>query len=313
MKTRINYIDIAKGICMLLVILYHIEGPLDDFKVRRLIMCFIMPLFFFLSGFFFKKYNGFANFILRKINKLIIPFVFFTFITCLFFCIGWAIIGKFSNILQIPKNEIIALQNDDLFLNTPIWFLMSLFETSLMFYLIYLIGYKLNIRDTYRKLIMVIMCLLIGTIGYQLGIHQINIPLWIDTSMTAIPFYFFGYLFKEKTDFLVQYKFDKYIPVILVVLGLIVYSQADFVNMRRNVYSGSTFSFYLCAMSGTIFVLLLSKLINRVPIILFIGRYSVIILGTHLSLLWILKRLLVYYVTNDWLLSIISFVLVIIL
>lgn len=313
MGKRISYIDLAKGACMLLVILHHIDGPLDNYHIERIIMCFTMPLFFFLSGFFFKSYNGFTDFILRKINKLIIPFVFFSFITSLLFSIGWFLVGKLGKILQIPQNEIIALQNDDLFLNTPLWFLMSLFETSFMFYLIHLFCNKLNIKDTYRKLVMLIICLMIGIIGYQLGAHRINIPLWIDTSMNAIPFYFFGYLFKEKMGFLAQYKFDKYTPAILVVLGFIVYSQANFVNMRMNVYSGSIFSFYLCAMSGSFFILLLSKLINRVSIILFIGRYSVIILGTHLSLLWILKRLLVNYITNDWLLSLMLFILLIII
>jgi fucose 4-O-acetylase-like acetyltransferase len=310
MNKRINYIDIAKGICMLLVILHHIEGPLYNANIQRVIMSFMMPSFFLLSGFSFRKYNSFANFALRKINKLIVPFVFFSFITCLLFCIGWAITGKFNNMLQIPKNEIIALKNNDLYLNTPIWFLISLFETSLMFYLVYSICYKFNVKDRYRKLIMALISLSVGAIGYLLGINRIDLPLWIDTSMTAIPFYFFGYFLKEKMDFLSQNNLEKYVPVILFVFGLIVYYYANFVNMRINVYSGSFFSFYLCAICGIIFVLLFSKFVIRVPVISFIGRYSVIILGTHLNLLWILKRYLVYYVTNDWLLSTILFILV---
>ena len=62
MKERIEYIDLAKGICILLVVLDHIAGyryfsdgnyPMNDiFEQTR------MPLYFILSGLFFKDYGG---------------------------------------------------------------------------------------------------------------------------------------------------------------------------------------------------------------------------------------------------------------
>ena len=77
-KQRIEYIDLAKGFCILLVVLSHILAfyrtslPYDS-----VLKCFRMPLYFFLSGVFFKQYENFLGFFKRKINKLLIPFLFF--------------------------------------------------------------------------------------------------------------------------------------------------------------------------------------------------------------------------------------------
>lgn len=55
-KKRIQFIDLAKGVCITLVVLHHchIETPYLVF-VR-------MPLYFILSGLFFKAYGGFVDF-----------------------------------------------------------------------------------------------------------------------------------------------------------------------------------------------------------------------------------------------------------
>ncbi|MBQ6069876.1 MAG: acyltransferase family protein [Bacteroidales bacterium] len=76
-KPRIAYLDLAKGLCISLVVLFHattyfpIEMPADHaLKSMRL------PLYFFLSGCFFKPYSGFIDFLKHKTNKLLIPLFF---------------------------------------------------------------------------------------------------------------------------------------------------------------------------------------------------------------------------------------------
>ena len=84
MKKRIEYIDLAKGICIFLIVIqhvtyyYHIEYPF-----KRMIESCTLPLFFFLSGIFFKEYGGFLDFFIRKTNKLLVPFVAFFILTVL--------------------------------------------------------------------------------------------------------------------------------------------------------------------------------------------------------------------------------------
>ena len=80
-KQRIVWIDKAKGICIILVVLHHslihthADFLLSNTNVENFLSAFRMPLYFALSGIFFKTYSSFSIFVIRKINKLIVPFV----------------------------------------------------------------------------------------------------------------------------------------------------------------------------------------------------------------------------------------------
>ena len=74
-KPRIEWIDTAKGICILLVVYSHVYMG-DHPAFLHFQDYFRMPLYFLLSGLFFKTYNNFHNFFIKKTNKLLIPFVF---------------------------------------------------------------------------------------------------------------------------------------------------------------------------------------------------------------------------------------------
>ena len=50
MKNRISYFDIAKGIGIILVMFAHVTLPIT---LEKFIYSFHVPLFFFLSGYFF--------------------------------------------------------------------------------------------------------------------------------------------------------------------------------------------------------------------------------------------------------------------
>ena len=70
---RIDFVDLTKGVCIILVVMAHIGGAFDQLDKHSMLSCFRMPLYFFISGIFFKPYEGLYGFIIRKINKLIIP------------------------------------------------------------------------------------------------------------------------------------------------------------------------------------------------------------------------------------------------
>ena len=70
---RIQFVDTAKGICILLVVMYHAGLVDNDTPCLSMLR---MPFYFTLSGLFFKDYGGFRT-ILKKVNKLLVPFVFF--------------------------------------------------------------------------------------------------------------------------------------------------------------------------------------------------------------------------------------------
>jgi fucose 4-O-acetylase-like acetyltransferase len=69
---RINWIDIAKGIGIFLVVLGHTGIPV---KLSYWIYSFHMPLFFFISGMCFdiSKYQSFKSILLKKSKTLLLP------------------------------------------------------------------------------------------------------------------------------------------------------------------------------------------------------------------------------------------------
>ena len=140
-KQRIEYIDLAKGLCISLVVLYHIHC--FETTTETALQFFRMPLYYFLSGIFFKEYGGLAIFSIKKVNKLIIPFLFF-------FLVAYAA-GIVCHFLHFYERGIIEEpfhwnmifdiftklgHGEDIGYNVPIWFLLSLFEANLLFYLL---------------------------------------------------------------------------------------------------------------------------------------------------------------------------------
>lgn len=72
-KKRIEWIDSAKGVCICLVVLHHILASYGLYSkgvvsshIYYSLQSFRIPLYFVLSGLFFKSYGGILLFIIKK-------------------------------------------------------------------------------------------------------------------------------------------------------------------------------------------------------------------------------------------------------
>lgn len=184
---RIDFVDLTKGVCIILVVMAHIGGAFEKLDYHSMIASFRMPLYFFISGIFFKSYEGLFGFFIRKINKLIIPFLFFYLSAFFLKYIVWKIApGVFQ--LPVSWTELLVVFHDHALIkfNPPIWFLLALFNCNILFYLVH------SLRN--RRLgLMFALTLLIGTTGFYMGKHQIELPLYMDVAMSALPFYVAGF------------------------------------------------------------------------------------------------------------------------
>lgn len=74
---RDAYIDIAKGICMLLIICIHAEV----FGVIGMPLTFIaVPMFFFMSGFYDRSEKPLNSWLIKSLRTLILPAVVWTIV-----------------------------------------------------------------------------------------------------------------------------------------------------------------------------------------------------------------------------------------
>jgi fucose 4-O-acetylase-like acetyltransferase len=121
----------------------------------------------------------------------------------------------------------------------------------------------------------------IGSFGFYLGTQNIYLPLFLDTACTSLPFFCFGYLFRAHSTILVPNKHDKYLPIWTIACFIFIYLFAIKVSYHFNHFNGSMIALYSCGLIGTLFVIFLSKILKRLPLVSYWGRYSIIILCTH--------------------------------
>ena len=295
MKQRIEYIDLAKGFCIILVVLYHI---LQHLRVQSeyvyLLSTFRMPLYFFLSGLFFKEYEGFLGFLLRKINKLLIPFCFFYIITSFLYP---NILNYFG--ITVPHTASLGIQGlwafitkEKDFVNGPLWFLWCLFIVNIFFYLCVVIVKKICVSEVWQATVLALFCFTVGMVNSIFIASHINILGYVDSAMAALPFFSVGYLFNKFTNILRPNAWDKYFPVFIIICFTLTFFFGGRCSYMHNIYWINPIAQHLCGITGTLFVIFSAKMIHDLPFISYWGRYSIMILVSHQLILQVFAPLL---------------------
>lgn len=133
MKQRIGYIDVAKGIGILLVAMAHTGLSLVAPYLHKLIYSFHMPLFFFLSGYFFDAGLPFLALLKKRFNAVLKPYLFTIFLIYLT-SVSFSNMGFVTALGRIVK----ALYGSGRYIDwVQLWFLPSLFVTSLFAFFFY--------------------------------------------------------------------------------------------------------------------------------------------------------------------------------
>ena len=197
------------------------------------------------------------------------------------------------------------------FSNWPLWFLWCLFIINILFYIGVLLGKKLRSESTIP---ICIYSFVLGLVGYCLSRFDINMPAFIDSSLTAIPFFCIGFVFNRYTDILRPAKWDRYLPIIIVLLflfcGIFTYGH-PLIDFMRNTYADhSPITLYSCGLAGLLGVIFTAKMIHKLPLVPYLGRYSIMILVTHMPLIpFYLKALEKLHIEGSSLIIISSIVL----
>lgn len=82
---RLQYIDIARGIAMICIILGHLGNP----SINRVVFTFHVPIFFFITGYFTSTKRSLPEFTKNKIRTLLVPYA----ISCLAIIILGTMLG----------------------------------------------------------------------------------------------------------------------------------------------------------------------------------------------------------------------------
>lgn len=142
MSKRIEFIDVARGVGILLVVLGHNDfGYISPFA-HQVIYSFHMPLFFFLSGYFLNTTIGFGDFAIKRFNSLLKPY-YFTIFMIYFMSISFGVMGFSTALRRIVK----SLYASGYYLDwVQLWFLPHLFVVSLYAFVFYKLAVRLDNR-----------------------------------------------------------------------------------------------------------------------------------------------------------------------
>lgn len=248
-----------------------------------------MPLFFVLSGMFFKTYDSFTKMVRHKINTLIVPFFTFYILTC--------IVWHFVYLENFTLRELYLVSVGwirESFDNGALWFLPCLFNCYIFFFILT----KLSERFNRKEVILGLLSFLVGSIGYLLGYYHINLWLFLDSSMTCIPYFCFGYMLK-KHDIIFSSCSSKILLLYSMILGIILFmltvNYGD-VGYKFNTMNCNYLIMYASGVVGSMMVIAVSKYLGDICCMTYIGKNTLVILVTHFTVIEslysiILKRL----------------------
>lgn len=293
MSKRIEWVDIAKYICIIFVILHHLETGSEVLYVFY--ASFFLKAFFFTAGYVHRHTDDFKGFMIKKVKCLFVPWLIFSVLNILlsqvlsfnehnnlFTELGW-------NLLQIRNH------------GDGIWFVAALFITFIPFYFIIKWGDKANKRVA---VIGISFLLSLGSIVYTevmnpalLPWNSVELPWHLEYIFQAMFFMVLGYYFRKGYE----EKFDKYNTGInrcclTVVYLLLIYVPyvfgVEFPTAVDIIYQ------YVREFAGVMLLVAVCKLVKTNSYISYVGQNTLICFALHGKVLSVLQTIIRKLIPN---------------
>lgn len=274
-KLRYNYIDVIKGILILIVIVHHIIGLMNSYgysiiNLEKLYVPFFMPAFFVVTGFCSNFNKPKELFLKTELKRLLIPAVVFFIIIRFNIMVIDGEFTLYNSLKWIAK----------LLVYGGSWFLVALLVSKVIYFL-------LNFKfDSKKRVIFAGVGLLIASLAWWMGVYEVWY-LW--HALGLLVFLAIGQKLKE---FEIQLK---HFVVCSVVYGLYVFALVKFhLHMPRitstfDMYPWEIFHFVIAAVAETIIVWFIGRLISKNRILEYFGRNSLVVFVTH----WIILKAII--------------------
>lgn len=321
-KKHIEWIDIAKGIGIMLVI----AGHTICLGISRPIYAFHMPLFFFLSGLVFdnNKYSKFSVFFSVKTKQILKPWAIMWIISLLI-CL---IVPEWREGLSLRTiiKEFYTTNSNNV-QNSSLWYLLCMYIMFLLYFLISKVR-----RNTKILSLFVIIAILLPLLKYvEYGIDKYlismpdkRLPFKLDTALIALVFFCIGTWYKNKIRNFIEKERSWTLLFICIPFIYIIAYINGWTNINSYEFGNFFLLFYPIAFLGISITLSLSYKISCSQLksiktcLIFYGKNSLIIFG--FQSLYIRLYLLLFnkittpemllYANNPWYHQVGSFIIV---
>ncbi len=236
-----------------------------------------MPLFFFLTGITYNVSAKLDIFIIKKINRIVVPWIFFSIASAIFELI-------FGRI------------NQNMPFNGPLWFL----QTLMCAILIYVV-----IHSIFPKLLHVI-CFSLPVLVYVITVYTnwaSILPFNIIRALEAVFYIHLGWCFKKYLRlgkvhiiFLLVICIIGYLVGLWISLSYFDVKDASFINTRMYTYNLPLS--LITSIAGLLIIVLFSQLVSKIQVLNWMGKNSLVIMCVHFPLQERLNELCFYCFSN---------------
>ena len=282
---RIAYVDIAKGIGIILVVMGHNDFALISPFAHKLIYSFHMPMFFFMSGMFFKPDIPFLSFLRNRFNRVLKPF--FAILLLIYFA---SISFSKVSLVMATKRLLKAMYANGHYLDwVQLWFLPHLFIVSLFAYLFFKAVKR--IHHASLRWVLLIALYMVGVLTMKLfwpfevsvlsrSFTLYGLPFSVDLMLVSGFFFIFGHEVNQRRD---HGLFES--PWLLLGFGIVLVFLVWYFPQRIDFNTRQFDSLFINTMEaliGIVFVLALSKQLERIAFLSsafsYVGQASLIVL-----------------------------------
>ncbi len=306
---RFDYVDIAKGLGILLVIMGHIQHDYVPFCGSVHI-----PLFFMMSGYLYElereSYKPFGQSVRKRAIRLLIPYLIYNFVLYAKYILSMLVSGEFTVKLAIDgvlgflySSSILykgvpseANFNGFVFGNGPLWFLTAMVASSVVFYGItyFVLKQKFDLKK-----IIVSAVVLVAASWLMCTYLPFYLPWTFEMALLGTVFMLMGLCLRRyKLAEKMQEKAGINLTVCavsLVVFAVLHYFNGS-ANMAIQVYGKSMVVYLLLGLLGTIIMLGISIALAKVVwlnrFLTYVGQNTLIILAFHMTIISIVIALL---------------------
>lgn len=264
-KSRLLYIDIAKGIGIILVVCSHTNAH----DLMMWAVGFFVPIFYFCSGYmttYSSSKDSIAQKMKKRARKLLLPYIFFNLLLLLYYR-HWSITGLYGILYSRYCFFPLGYENNYYFFlwgNYPMWFITSLLVSYILYYILL---YNRN------KSLIVFIYLCMTCALSQL---PILLPWSIDTAFLSSLIMYAGF-YANTHDIISRWKYE--ILICALIYSLLLYVAGD-INFSVRQYGTSFIIYFVIAILGCIVVLWGAKRIEQTLIgqlLALVGKHSLTI------------------------------------
>ncbi len=279
-KKRIPYLDVAKAICIFLMVVGH---HTTNETLLIYIYSFHMPALFAISGILYKPRSW-----IKTILSFGIPVAFYSLLNLIYLLV----------ISEIKINQVFTKEllfrffhyryglGDGLFMGD--WFIWALIALRLLWGDIHLLGF---IRK-YFIYITIFTIIYMTFESHLITIEVLSRGYFWGRAIPSLPFFCMGLYIKNKKwdpKEMPNYHLIFIIPIVILIMI------NGYCSINENEYGFSYLIFYLTAICSTIFLFKIASYIRESKAITIISKGTLLILGLHIPILNLLEMIFPSY------------------